>query len=339
MSGGVRVCAIYAKKLTEMGHKVSIVTTKKNYLPFKSQLKRILKGRGWLSREAQTQNHFSNMGIPIQYGSTEKYLSDDDLPDADVVIATWWETAVWVNNLSLVKGKKFYFIQGIDYVNESVSREAVEATYQFNFQIITIANWIKELLITRHGINNIPIIPNSVEHTIFYASKRSIRAHASIGFLFSEAECKGVPVALQVIDELRLKLPKLAVFSFGSSVPQKITLPNYVSLTISPEQDEIRNIYQQCDVWLCCSLSEGFGLTLIEAMACGTPVEDIIEHNENGFLCDINDVDNLVDSVMTLLNGGNVMWQYFSLNAMTYAKSYSWDQAAQKFESVLLESK
>jgi glycosyltransferase involved in cell wall biosynthesis len=345
MSGGDRVCAIYAKKLAEMGHEVCVVAPKKRTLPLKRQIKRLLKREGWLPKESQTRNHFANMNISVLYGTLDGIVSDADVPDSDIIIATWWQTALWVNKLSRVKGKKFYFIQGLDYVNETVSQSAVEETYQFEFQKMTIAGWIKELLAVKYGIKDVPIIPNSVDHEIFYAKKRQRYAGPSIGFLFSEAECKGVPIALNVIEQLRLRLPELSVFSFGSTAPQKLVLPNYVSLAISPRQEEIRDIYQQCDVWLCCSLSEGFGLTILEAMACGTPVvstrcggpEDIISDGENGFLCDINDVESLTESVMTLLSTEDSVWEEFSINSMGYANSYSWDQAAKKFESALLE--
>ncbi|MFZ3585099.1 hypothetical protein ACOI1H_23630, partial [Loktanella sp. DJP18] len=35
----------------------------------------------------------------------------DDLPDSDVIIATWWETAEWVAALPSIKGRKFYLLQ------------------------------------------------------------------------------------------------------------------------------------------------------------------------------------------------------------------------------------
>ena len=38
-------------------------------------------------------------------------MTDVDVPDGDLIIATWWETAEWVNALSPNKGAKVYFIQ------------------------------------------------------------------------------------------------------------------------------------------------------------------------------------------------------------------------------------
>jgi hypothetical protein len=48
------------------------------------------------------------------------------------VIATWWETAEWVDRLSVSKGKKVYFIQhyeAFDYL----PKERVEATWRLPF--------------------------------------------------------------------------------------------------------------------------------------------------------------------------------------------------------------
>jgi glycosyltransferase involved in cell wall biosynthesis len=52
-----------------------------------------------------------------------------------------------------------------------------------------------------------------------------------------------------------------------------------------------KNVYADCDVWLFASFSEGFGLPIIEAMACRCPVvatragcaPDVIKEGVNGY--------------------------------------------------------
>ena len=51
-----------------------------------------------------------------------------------------------------------------------------------------------------------------------------------------------------------------------------VPLPPGSMFVRQPAQDMIRDIYGQCDVWLFSSRSEGFGLPLLESMACRTPV-------------------------------------------------------------------
>ena len=70
---------------------------------------------------------------------------DADLPDADIVIATWWETAEWVNALSPAKGRKVYFIQHHE-VFSYLPVERSRATYRLPLHKIVISRWLKDLM-------------------------------------------------------------------------------------------------------------------------------------------------------------------------------------------------
>ena len=56
-------------------------------------------------------SHFDYVGVPVHVLDRYRPVMDCDVPDGDVVIATWWETAEWVVELSSRKGAKAYFIQ------------------------------------------------------------------------------------------------------------------------------------------------------------------------------------------------------------------------------------
>jgi len=49
-------------------------------------------------------------------------------------------------------------------------------------------------------------------------------------------------------------------------------LPKDAEYVIQPDQDKLKDFYSKCDAWLFASRSEGFGLPIVEAMACRTPV-------------------------------------------------------------------
>lgn len=346
MSGGDRVCAIYAQKLNALGHKVSIITPKKRFLSIRKQTRRVLSGDSWLSKKAQMQNHFDLLGLSVTYATDFLPLKEKDVPDADVVIATWWETAEWVRDFSEQKGRKVYFIQHHE-VHAGQPIERVKATYCLPFIKITIANWLVSLMQNDYADDKAFLVPNSVDHQMFYADVRVKQHIPTVGFLFSETEFKGVRTALRVIEGLKEKIPSLRVIAFGVGHPTTINLPEYVELSINPEQGDIRSLYQQCDLWLCCSIIEGFGLTVLEAMACRTPAvstkcggpEDIITENVNGYLCEVNDVSALIDASYRVLKFSAEEWQAFSDKAYQHASEYTWDDAAKLFEETLKKIK
>ncbi|MGJ0490492.1 glycosyltransferase family 4 protein [Methylobacter sp.] len=342
MSGGDRVCAIYAKKLIERGHHVNVIAPKAELLTFRQQLKRIIKGFGWKTVAEQLQNHFDLLGIKVTYLESKRPVTSRDVPDADVIIATWWLTSEWINEFPESKGVKVHFVQGHENF-KYLPIKRVTQVYRLPFYKITIANWLVDILEQNYNAKHVSLVPNSVDLDTFFSVRREKQSIPTIGFLFSETECKGVAIALKVIERLKLKILTLRVISFGMNKPQTITLPDYIELEVNPTQDKIRGIYEQCDVWLCCSLSEGFGLTILEAMACRTPAvstkcggpEDIISHGENGYLCDINDVNALTESVFELLSLNEENWLKFSDKAYQHAISYTWDDAATLFELAL----
>lgn len=345
MTGGDRVCAIYAQKLTELGHKVNIITPKRRYISYKMQIKRLLAKKVWLTKQEQNKNHFELLGLNLTYSDDYSPLSNQSIPDADVIIATWWETAEWVNKFSESKGKKIYFIQHHE-IHDGLPIARVKDTYRLPFYKISIATWLVDIMKKDYGDDQSVLIPNSVDLNVFHAVRRDKQILPTIGFLFSETEFKAVHIALKVIDKLKIRIPNLRVIAFGANDPVNIFVPEYVELTINPAQEDIHLIYQKCDLWLCCSLIEGFGLTILEAMACRVPVvstrcggpEDIIDNNVNGLLCNINDVPALTDASYKILNLTNSKWQIFSDNAYRHAIEYTWDDAAILFENALLNA-
>lgn len=345
LSGGLRVVSIYAQLLAERGHQITVVSPTARKSTLKQYLKSAIRWKGYIFKSGFDKTYFENQNYELKIIDSHRPIVEQDLPDADFVIATWWETAEWIRNFSSSKGQKIYFIQGYEIFNEFLI-DRVKTTYRLPFHKICVAKWLVDIMINEFKSSSIDLIPNSVDLKLFNAEKRNKQVTPTIGFLFSEVEIKGVNVTLEVIKKLKVSIPNLKVLSFGSKKPINIELPDHIELYINPAQDKIQYIYTNCDVWLCSSLSEGFGLTILEAMACRVPAvstkcggpEDIIDDNVNGILCDVNDISALTDASYTILNLPNREWQKISDNAYLHATSYTWNDAATLFENALLKS-
>src|SRR5205085_8108239 len=80
-------------------------------------------------------------------------------------------------------------------------------------------------------------------------------------------------ISLAAFAEAQQRMPNLQLVAFGQERPsERLPLPDSSRFVFQPAQDQIKDLYASCDAWLFGSRSEGFGLPILEAMACRTPV-------------------------------------------------------------------
>lgn len=347
LSGGARVVAIYARELTRRGHTVSVVSPSLSPISYKAKLKRWASGGGWIVEADRQKSHLDDSGVDHRVLESCRPIRDEDVSDGDIVIATWWETAEWANALSPRKGAKVYFIQHHE-VFKYLPVDRSRATYRLPFHKIVIAKWLERLMIQEYGDEETDLVPNSVDRAQFFASVRTKQKAPTIGFLYAPAEFKGLDVCLEAIRRVRECLPDLRVLTFGTFRPTRaLPLVEGAEFYHSPPQDQIRNIYDRCDVWLTASRSEGFNLPAMEAMACRTPVvstrtgwpEEAIRQGWNGWLADVDDTDELVRGVEWILSRDEEAWEKLSENAFATVAATSWAASAELFERALLRAR
>lgn len=343
MSGGARVIATYAERLYRKGHDVSVVSCPPRAATRQQQLQSVLKGKGLIRVPKTFPSHFDRMDVPLRLIDRWRPIETKDLPDADVVIATWWETAHWVNQLSAAKGAKAYFIQHHE-VFDYLPKEKVKATYTMPLHKITISKWLVDLMDKEYGDQHVSLIPNSVDTKQFFAPPRQKQSVPTVGLLYSPIAWKGCSVSFKALAMAAEKIPNLRVVAFGEVHPAPdLPLPKNTEFYHHPAQDSIKDIYAQCDVWLCGSYSEGFHLPPSEAMSCRCPVVstrvggplDIIEDDVNGYLVPVGDAEALADRLVKVLSLDAEQWLKMSDAAYDTATQYTWDDATNLFEAAL----
>ena len=341
LQGGMRVVAIYAERLTRRGHKVFLVSTPLD-LPFRRRLKSLVLGRGWPVRR-HTPSHFDGSSVEHRVLEKIRPVTDADVPDADVVVATYWPTAYGVQRLSPAKGAKAIFIQGYEVV-EGKPNPRLDATWRMPMHKITISRWLVEQAREKFGDAIVSHVPNSVDLDQFHAAPREKRPVPTVGLLYTTAPLKGCGTSLKVLKRVASVMPSLRLVSFGAERPGlRLRLPRFAEFHYRPPQDKIRGLYADCDVWLCGSTREGFHLPPLEAMACRCPVVstrvggpmDIIEEGVNGHLVNPSDVDALADRVLRVLSLPPEEWRKMSDAAYSTAARFTWDDATDLFELAL----
>lgn len=325
--------AIYAKLLQELGHRVTVCATAHRPQGFVARLLR-------QSAPPQPSSHFDDVDVTVLLAHNANALSDHEVPDADVVVATWWETAEWANVLSPSKGAKAYFVQHHE-VHSYLPVERSRATYRMPLHKIVVAQWLAEVMREEYGDPDVDIVPNSVDHSQFFATPRGKRPKPTIGLLYASADWKRFDLAFEAIRRLREQLPDLQVQCFGSR--PDLAFPDFVRHVTEPPQSALRDIYASCDVWLTASSSEGFNLPAMEAMACRTPVvatrtgwpAEAIVNGVNGACVDVDDIDGLVRETKRLLTLADSEWRVVSEGAFDTVRESSWPESARLFVQAL----
>ena len=264
------------------------------------------------------------------------------LPDADVVIATWWETAEWVANLSPSKGAKAYFIQHHE-VFDYLPTDQVAASYQLPLHKITIAQWLVDLMKMQYKDHQVSLVPNSVSTAQFFAPPRGKQLVPTVGLTYSEIPWKGCDISLAAFSIAAQQIPNLRLISFGSEQPTPdLPLPAGAEFYLSPSQEWLKEIYSECDAWLFGSRIEGFGLPILEAMACRTPVigtpagaaPELLSGGA-GLLVDPESPADMARAIVKICEISEDQWKAMSDTAYTKVTSYTLETATDLFESAL----
>ncbi|MGD8413552.1 MAG: glycosyltransferase family 4 protein [Candidatus Latescibacterota bacterium] len=122
------------------------------------------------------------------------------------------------------------------------------------------------------------------------------------------------------------RLEKLARARLGDRV-------NFVGLVSPPD---LPDHYRRADLLLNPSVSESFGMSLVEAMACGTPVvattiggmPEIVEHGRTGLLVEPGDPTALSDAIAGLLGDAELRASMRPRCRDRAERLFSWDVVA-----------
>jgi len=197
------------------------------------------------------------------------------------------------------------------------------------------------------------VIPNGLDTDVFYPWDNEL-ARSVFGFneeemivLFGSVNAtsdprKGFGLLESALNHVQSENLRLVIF--GSSEPAEPPDLNYPATYTGYLHDEqsLAFLYSSADVMVVPSKYEGFGQTVSESMACGTPVvafdatgpSDTIDHQKNGYLAEPYTPEDLARGISWILEDRERR-KNLSKQAREKAKNeFSLEVAANRYKDV-----
>jgi glycosyltransferase involved in cell wall biosynthesis len=201
----------------------------------------------------------------------------------------------------------------------------------------------------KHGIAGVVYIPNGVDPE-FWAQKenepREERSGVTFLFVGRLEEQKGLRVLIEAVRKLKSEMTDFLVQFVGEG-PDQLTLERLAKESGVIEnlrflgkmsQKDLRDVYQNSDVFVLPSLHEGMPLTLLEAWACALPVivtnagniPEICTHRENAWIVEPGNAGQLHEA-MAILGSSQELRNRLGRNGKrSICQNYSWSSISQK---------
>jgi glycosyltransferase involved in cell wall biosynthesis len=235
-----------------------------------------------------------------------------------------------------------YSVKGMKYCDRIIAVSS--ATAQDTSQILNLET------------ERINVIPNAVEAIFQPLTQEQIESFRYKQGINKDTICllnvganhprKNIATILKAVKILKQKGLLIKLWKAGAdfTVEQKEfiknnQLTNEIEYLGKPDKSTLVKLYNAADMLIAPSLHEGFGITLLEAMACGTPVitsnasamPEVV--GDAGILVNPKNPQEIADAVARLQKDP-IYYQEIKEKSKVRAKSFSWEKTAEKVAEV-----
>lgn len=241
------------------------------------------------------------------------------------------------------------------YILKTEGIMAVKDKFIFPFMAFAASRFDAFVVLTQKGssewrLKNLHVIPNPLWFTINKTSTSESKIAIAVGRHVYE---KGYDRMFAVWKQIIVLHPNWQLHIYGDTdketdlygLAKQEGIVDNVKF-FGAEKDIIK-VYQNASIYLMTSRYEGFGMVLLEAMACGLPCiafdcpvgpSGIIKDNYNGFLIEDGDIQNFTETLKKLIENKDMRIE-MGYNAKVSSAGFAlplvmkqWDTL---FESVL----
>lgn len=334
--GAERVMSELANEWCSLGNKVFLVLFAKNipfyaldenieviHLGFDNQKKYLLKLFDFIRAFLALRRQIKNVKPDFVLSFMDRYNL------IAIMASQFLNTKVFVSD----RANPYEYVPKI----VAISRKFI---YQLADGIIAQTQLAKKYLISQTHHKNIEVIHNPVKAFDSSKSKQREKIILNVGRLVTE---KGQFYLLDMMAKANLNDWKLVVLGDGFL---RNDLENRIKALNIGDKVELLGTVSNVDDWLFKasifafpSISEGFPNALVEAMAAGLPCvsfdcnagpNEIIDHEKNGYLVPVGDVETFTSYVLNLIDNPTIRKE-ISIEAKKIAKKLDCKNIAQHY--------
>jgi len=328
VGGGVRAIVEFGNQLLNRGHQVRIFYRTDNF-----SLRQIMQ-TAYLKFRYGNHDWLAGFQGESQPYDTLKVL---DFSQDEIILSMCARTTLDAHELPEEHGIKVLHCHGAELENW----EQMSQAWKLPKYILVVSSHLIDMFKEVAGKDVLGIVPDGVDMDQYYPAFNETERRG-VGAALRWRPSKAPEMTISVINELKARIPQVSIYSYGSGRrPDAYGVDTYLRL---PSVTKAREIYSKSIIWLLTSKNEGFGMPVLEAMACGCIVistkcggpEDVIQDGVNGFIVPVDDVDAMVLSVMCLLKDTELR-KKMQIAAYDTARNYTWHKAALQLEEFLFE--
>ncbi len=253
--------------------------------------------------------------------------------------------------ISMITRKPFIGTEQSVIWNNSISKLASRIIYRRARLCIASSRAVYEGF-RKLGVKNIEIIPNGVDlKKFFYVGGETphIKSEFTILSVGRLEKVKGHKYLIEALSILKKggRNIKFVLVGNGSErvnlerQAEKLAVIDSVQFVGAIRHDDIPHYYHIADVFVMPSLSEGFGITAIEAMASGIPViatsvgslAELVEDKKTGLLALPANASSLAQALRFILDNSKTA-DLLAREGVKKASGYSWNNIASRVGSM-----
>ena len=196
----------------------------------------------------------------------------------------------------------------------------------------------------------ISIVPNAVDAELYRPLEVVQQDGPVVGHLGRLKQYKGVDHLLKAFTIVRREVSDARLLIVGEGEfrlaleqqANELRLTDAVTFAGQVSAEEKVRLLNQMTLAVNCSAKEGWGLTVIEANACGVPVvasdvpglRDAVLDEKTGLLYEYGNIEQLAQKILLMLRDAKLRTR-LSGEALTWARSFRWEDSAEKMLNLL----